>query len=69
MPNEADNRVRRLMLQAVPDVGPVRAAALVDAFGTIEAIAACSIRDLATTTGIGPVIAERLKRIASGGES
>jgi len=64
----SDLRLRMLMLEAVPDIGPVRAAALVDAFGTIEAIATASIRDLATTAGIGPVIADRLKRIVSGGE-
>lgn len=64
----SDRRLRMLMLEAVPDVGPVRAAALVDGFGTIEAIATASVRDLATTPGVGPVIAERLKRIVSGGE-
>jgi ERCC4-type nuclease len=65
----SDRRLRMLMLEAVPDVGPVRAAALVDGFGTIEAIATASVRNLATTPGVGPVIAERLKRIVSGGES
>lgn len=64
----SDRRLRMLMLKAVPDIGPVRAEALVDAFGTIEAIATASVRDLATTAGIGPVIAGRLKRIVSGGE-
>jgi len=64
----SDRRLRMLMLEAVPDIGPVRAEALVDAFGTIEAIATASVRDLATTAGIGPVIADRLKRIVSGGE-
>jgi len=64
----SDRRLRMLMLEAVPDIGPVRAEALVEAFGTIEAIAAASVRDLATTAGIGPVIADRLKRIVSGGE-
>jgi ERCC4-type nuclease len=64
----SDRRLRMLMLEAVPDVGPVRAAALVDGFGTIEAIATASVRDLATTPGVGPVIAERLKRIVSGGD-
>jgi ERCC4-type nuclease len=64
----SDRRIRMLMLEAVPDIGPVRAAALVDAFGTIEAIATASVRDLATTPGVGPVIAERLKRIVCGGD-
>lgn len=64
----SDRRLRMLMLEAVPDVGPVRAAALVDGFGTIEAIATASVRNLATTPGVGPVIAERLKRIVSGGD-
>jgi DNA excision repair protein ERCC-4 len=65
----SDRRLRMLMLQAVPDIGPVRAEALVDAFGTIEAIAGASVRDLATTAGIGPVIAKRLLRIVCGGEA
>jgi len=64
----SDVRLRGLMLQDVPDIGPVRAEALVDAFGTIEAIATASVRDLATTAGVGPVIADRLKRIVCGGE-
>ena len=64
----SDRRLRMLMLEAVPNIGPVRAEVLVDAFGTIEAIAAASVGDLATTAGIGPVIAERLKRIVCGGE-
>lgn len=64
----SDRRLRMLMLEAVPDIGPVRAEALVDAYGTIEAIAAASVRDLATTVGIGPVIAARLKRIVCGSE-
>jgi DNA excision repair protein ERCC-4 len=64
----SDRRLRMLMLEAVPDIGPVRAEALVDAFGIIEAIATASVRDLATTPGIGPVIAKRLKRIVCGGE-
>lgn len=34
-----------------------------------QAIATASVRDLATTPGIGPVIGGRLKRIVSGGES
>jgi len=65
----SDRRLRMLMLEAVPDIGPVRASALVDSFGNIEAIATACVRDLATTAGIGPVIADRLKRIVSGGES
>ena len=64
----SDRRLRMLMLEAVPDIGPVRASALVDSFGNIEAIATATVRDLATTAGIGPVIADRLKRIVSGGE-
>jgi ERCC4-type nuclease len=65
----SDDRLRMLMLEAVPDIGPVRAKALVEAFGTIESLAAANIRQLATTAGIGPVIAARLKRIVSGGAS
>lgn len=64
----SDRCLRMLMLEAVPDIGPVRAGSLVDGFGTIEAIATASVRDLATTPGVGPVIAERLKRIVSGGD-
>ena len=64
----SDVRLRMLMLQAVPDVGPVRAEALVEAFGTIETLVSASVKELAMTAGIGPVIAKRLKRIVSGGE-
>ena len=65
----SDDRLRMLMLEAVPDIGPVRAKALVEAFGTIESLAAVGVKELAATAGIGPVIAARLKRIVSGGVS
>lgn len=62
----SDDRLRMLMLEAVPNIGPVRAKALVEAFGNIEGLAAAGVKELATTAGIGPVIAHRLKRIVSG---
>jgi DNA excision repair protein ERCC-4 len=62
----SDRRTRLLMLEAVPSIGPVRAAALLDAFGSIEAVSAATSEQLAVTSGIGIATARRLKHIVSG---
>ena len=48
------------MLQAVRDIGPVKARALLDTFGSPAAIADATLDDLAATPGIGPRTAARL---------
>jgi excinuclease ABC subunit C len=48
------------MLQAVPDIGPVKAAALLREFGNIASICQTSADELAKVSGIGPRTATRL---------
>lgn len=65
----SDRRLRMLMLQALPGVGRVRAAALLDELGTIEAVSTAPLDQIAVTRGVGPIMARRLKRILSGAEA
>ena len=67
--SSSDRRLRILMLEAVPNLGPRRAAALLDTFGSVEAIAAAPAEQLAAAPGIGPTISRRLKQIVSGPET
>jgi ERCC4-type nuclease len=55
--------LRHRMLQAMPDIGPLRAAALLEAFETIAGLARATPRQLAATRGIGPEIADRLWKV------
>jgi excinuclease ABC subunit C len=45
------------MLESVEGIGPARAAALIKAFGSLEAIAAASVEAVAAACGIGPAAA------------
>ena len=65
----SDRRLRMLMLQSLPGVGRVRAAALLDELGTIEAIATAPVPAIARTPGIGRTTAQRLKRVLSGADA
>lgn len=50
----------RALLEALPDVGPARAAALVARFGSVRAVAAADVDALTQVAGIGPITARRL---------
>lgn len=47
----------RTRLEDIRGVGPVKRRALLDRFGTLDAVAAASVDDLASTAGIGAVLA------------
>jgi excinuclease UvrABC nuclease subunit len=49
------------MLQSIPEVGPRRAQALLECFGSIEAVVCASIKSLAAVPGIGLPTARRIK--------
>lgn len=51
-----------LMLQAIPGVGPEKARALADHFGSLGEIIKAPVSKIATVPGIGPKLAERIKR-------
>jgi len=52
----------RSALDAVPGVGPKRKRALLRRFGSLKAIRAASIDEIAATEGVGRALAESLKR-------
>lgn len=53
-------RLQSLMLQAVPDLGPRKAAALLETFGTPAGVAAATPGELAAVRGLGPILSRRL---------
>jgi DNA excision repair protein ERCC-4 len=55
------------ILQGLPSVGPRRAAALLDAFGSVAAVMAADAEGLARVDGIGMQVAERIRK-ATGNE-
>lgn len=57
-------RIER-MLELVPGIGPSRAHALLEQFGTLEAICNASERALADAPGVGPVVARALRALVS----
>lgn len=60
-PSVSDLRhLQQLMLQAVPEIGPVKSTALLERFGAPAEIASASMEDLVEVPGIGPRTAERL---------
>lgn len=65
-PNQQQDKQERDLIAAMPGVGPVRAKALMDKFGSVAKLVEASIFDLADTTGIGPRIAESLWRTFHG---
>lgn len=50
------------ILQGLPNVGPARAQALLDAFGSIEAVMAAGLDKLASVDGIGETVAASIVR-------
>lgn len=57
------DRSQNLLLQAVPEIGLARAAALLAVFGSPAGIASASIDELRQVRGIGPLAATRLWRV------
>lgn len=51
------------VLQGLPGIGPERALALLDAFGSVAAVFAASEDALADVPGIGPLTASRIHRV------
>jgi ERCC4-type nuclease len=59
-PRDADAR-RVHMLTALPNIGPERAARLLERFGTLERVLGASAEELASLPGIGPETAARIR--------
>ena len=55
------------ILQGLPGIGPGRAGALIDAFGSVAAVMAADAEGLARVDGIGMQVAERIRK-ATGNE-
>ncbi|MBW3658172.1 MAG: hypothetical protein KY457_06010 [Actinobacteria bacterium] len=49
------------MLGRIKGVGPAKQSALLDEFGSLDAIREASLDDLAAVKGIGPALAEAVK--------
>ena len=60
--NVRGKRVRRSALDAVPGVGPKRKRALLRAFGSVGALRAAPVEEIAATEGVGRRLAEAVKR-------
>lgn len=54
-------RTQLHILQGLPAVGPVRAARLLDKYGSVEAVLTADREDLTLVPGIGKVAAERIR--------
>jgi len=59
-------RAIRSTLDDVDGVGPARKRALLRRFGSVKAMRAVTTDELATVPGVGPALAERIKRAVSG---
>ena len=57
--------MQMLLLQSVPEFGPAKAAALLNAFGSLEAVFAAQAEELREVSGIGSKSAARLRWILS----
>lgn len=55
-------KIRESILEDYPGLGPVRRTALLDHFGSIERLRAASVTALNEVPGIGPKLAQELKR-------
>ena len=49
------------ILQGLPNVGPTRAARLIDRFGSVEAAIAAAPEALAQVEGLGPTLARKIR--------
>jgi len=55
-------RTLRSELLDIPGIGPARERALLEAFGSVRAVAAASVEEIAAVSGIGPTLAEEVRR-------
>ncbi|ESP87849.1 DEAD/DEAH box helicase [Candidatus Halobonum tyrrellensis] len=51
------------VVSSIADIGPVTARALLDHFGTVEAVMTAREEDLLEVAGVGPVTAERVREV------
>ncbi len=51
------------VVAAIADIGPVTARALLDEFGTVQAVMTASKGDLMETEGVGEITADRIREI------
>jgi ERCC4-type nuclease len=58
---KSKRRTQLHILQGLPTVGPVRAARLLDKYGTVEAVLTAAHEDLILVPGIGKAAAERIR--------
>jgi ERCC4-type nuclease len=66
---KSKRRTQLHILQGLPAVGPVRAARLLEKYGTVEAVLTARLEDLTLMPGIGKVAAERIRWAVSEPES
>jgi len=59
-------RQQRLLLQAIPEIGPVKADGLLKAFGSPAAVAFANLEQLETVDGIGPSAAKKIQNVFHG---
>jgi ERCC4-type nuclease len=57
------------VLQGLPGIGPRRAAQLLDAFGSVQAVLSATAEDLANVPGIGQHTAEEIRWVVSEGKA
>jgi ERCC4-type nuclease len=66
---KSKRRTQLHILQGLPAVGPVRAARLLEKYGTVEGVLTARLEDLTLVAGIGKVAAERIRWAVSEPES
>ncbi len=59
-------RQQRFLLQAIPEIGPLKAERLLNAFGSPAGVANATAKDLEVVEGIGPSAAEKIHRVFHG---
>jgi ERCC4-type nuclease len=52
---------QKYILQGLPGIGPTRAKALIERFGTVERVMTAGVEDLQTVDGIGKDMAEKIR--------
>jgi len=60
------NRQQIFLLQAIPEIGPLKAERLLNAFGSPAGVANATAKDLEVVEGIGPSAADKIHRVFHG---